>query len=86
MLAEGPRERKQTFDELTAMPQRSVFATVECAGNGRSFLKERAAGVQWGGFPARPFRDWLKAEVVLARLVRQGGRRGKEDGRPEDDT
>ena len=33
---------------LEAMPQHSVFATVECAGNGRSFLKEKAAGVQWG--------------------------------------
>jgi UDP-3-O-[3-hydroxymyristoyl] glucosamine N-acyltransferase len=44
------------------------------------------AGVQWGGFPARPFRDWLKAEVLLARLVRQGGRRAKDGGQPEDDT
>jgi UDP-3-O-[3-hydroxymyristoyl] glucosamine N-acyltransferase len=44
------------------------------------------AGVQWGGFPARPFRDWLKAEVVLARLVRGGGRRDKGGGQPEDDT
>jgi UDP-3-O-[3-hydroxymyristoyl] glucosamine N-acyltransferase len=42
------------------------------------------AGVQWGGFPARPFRDWLKAEVVLSRLVR--GRRDKDGGPPEDDT
>ena len=30
------------------------------------------AGVQWGGFPARPFREWLKAEVVLSRLQRLG--------------
>jgi len=44
------------------------------------------AGVQWGGFPARPFREWLKAEVLLGRLVRQGGRRGKDGGQPEDDT
>jgi UDP-3-O-[3-hydroxymyristoyl] glucosamine N-acyltransferase len=44
------------------------------------------AGVHWGGFPARPFRDWLKAEVVLSRLVRQTGRRDKDGGPPEDDT
>ena len=44
------------------------------------------AGVQWGGFPARPFRDWLKTEVLLARLVRQTGRRAKDGGSPEDDT
>ena len=30
------------------MPQHTVFATVECAGNGRSFLREKAAGDQWG--------------------------------------
>ena len=43
------------------------------------------AGVHWGGFPARPFRDWLKTEVVLARLVREGGRGGKDSKKPEDD-
>ena len=37
-----------TFATLAAMPQHSVFATVECAGNGRSFLREKAPGVQWG--------------------------------------
>lgn len=42
------RPLRWTFAELAAMPQHSVFATVECAGNGRSFLSEKAAGVQWG--------------------------------------
>jgi DMSO/TMAO reductase YedYZ molybdopterin-dependent catalytic subunit len=42
------RPRSWTFEELQDLPQRSVLATVECAGNGRSFLQERAAGVQWG--------------------------------------
>src|SRR5258708_5578816 len=37
-----------TWDELTSLPERTVFATVECAGNGRSFLQPRAPGVQWG--------------------------------------
>jgi DMSO/TMAO reductase YedYZ molybdopterin-dependent catalytic subunit len=36
-----------TWDELEAMPRRSVFATMECAGNGRSFLKPHVEGVQW---------------------------------------
>src|SRR5262249_38147899 len=26
------------------------------------------ADVTWGGFPARPFREWLKSAVVLARM------------------
>ncbi len=37
-----------TWDELAALPEHTVFATVECAGNGRSFLQPRVAGVQWG--------------------------------------
>src|SRR5262249_25016293 len=43
---EHPRE--WTWEELADLPERSVFATLECAGNGRSFLRQRAAGVQWG--------------------------------------
>src|SRR5437763_7940551 len=37
-----------TWEELTALPERTVFATVECAGNGRSFLQEQVHGVPWG--------------------------------------
>jgi UDP-3-O-[3-hydroxymyristoyl] glucosamine N-acyltransferase len=39
------------------------------------------AGVRWGGFPARPFREWLRAETILGRLVRDSARREK----PEDE-
>src|SRR6266567_6762132 len=42
------RPRLWTWDELTALPERTVFATVECAGNGRSFLHPRVPGVPWG--------------------------------------
>src|SRR5262249_14937743 len=50
LRVEGCVERplELTWEELIALPQRSVFATVECAGNGRSFLQERQPGVQWG--------------------------------------
>jgi DMSO/TMAO reductase YedYZ molybdopterin-dependent catalytic subunit len=37
-----------SLDQLLALPQRSVFCTMECAGNGRSFLKQPVPGVQWG--------------------------------------
>jgi DMSO/TMAO reductase YedYZ molybdopterin-dependent catalytic subunit len=40
--------RAWTWEELTDLPELTVFATVECAGNGRSFLAEKQAGVQWG--------------------------------------
>ena len=37
-----------SWDDLMELPERTVFATVECAGNGRSFLRPKAHGVQWG--------------------------------------
>jgi UDP-3-O-[3-hydroxymyristoyl] glucosamine N-acyltransferase len=49
-------------------------------------ISDVPAGAQWGGFPARPFRDWLRAEVVLARLARRGPRRAEKSGEREDDT
>jgi UDP-3-O-[3-hydroxymyristoyl] glucosamine N-acyltransferase len=46
-------------------------------------ISDVPAGVQWGGFPARPFREWLKAEAVVGRLVRGRGRAGRDEA--EDD-
>src|SRR5262245_65872995 len=40
--------REWTWDELNELAERTVFATVECAGNGSSFLERRHARVQWG--------------------------------------
>jgi UDP-3-O-[3-hydroxymyristoyl] glucosamine N-acyltransferase len=37
-------------------------------------------GVQWGGFPARPFREWLKAEAMIGKMVRGGRGRQKAEG------
>ena len=34
-----------TFADITALPERTVFATMECAGNGRSFLSAKQPGV-----------------------------------------
>ena len=34
--------------ELRALPARSLIVTLECAGNGRSFLDPPAPGEQWG--------------------------------------
>jgi DMSO/TMAO reductase YedYZ molybdopterin-dependent catalytic subunit len=42
------RPMEWSWDDLGALPERSVFATVECAGNGRSFLQPHVHGVQWG--------------------------------------
>src|ERR1043165_299185 len=37
-----------TWDDLIGLPERTVFTTMECAGNGRSFLGPKQAGVPWG--------------------------------------
>lgn len=42
------RPRDWSYEELCALPERTVFATMECAGNGRSFLSPHVHGVQWG--------------------------------------
>ena len=39
--------RAFTVAELRAFPSRSATVTLECAGNGRSFLKPPAPGEQW---------------------------------------
>jgi DMSO/TMAO reductase YedYZ molybdopterin-dependent catalytic subunit len=53
-----------------ALPTRSVFATVECAGNGRSFLAEHHHGVQWGA-GAIGHAEWTG--VPLATVLEKAG-------------
>jgi DMSO/TMAO reductase YedYZ molybdopterin-dependent catalytic subunit len=62
--------RAWTWDELMDLPERTVFATVECAGNGRSFLAERQAGVQWGA-GAVGHAEWTGVPLALV-LERSG--------------
>ena len=59
-----------TWEELAALPERSVFATVECAGNGRSFLQKREPGVQWGA-GAIGHAEWTGVPLYLV-LERSG--------------
>jgi DMSO/TMAO reductase YedYZ molybdopterin-dependent catalytic subunit len=79
-----------TFAELAAMPQHTVFATVECAGNGRSFLRERAEGVQWGagaignaewsGVPLRTLLEPAGLAAGAMEVVFEGADHGEEHG------
>jgi DMSO/TMAO reductase YedYZ molybdopterin-dependent catalytic subunit len=64
------QRRAWTWDELNELPERTVFATVECAGNGRSFLAERQAGVQWGA-GAVGHAEWTG--VPLAVMLQRAG-------------
>ncbi len=82
-----------TWEQLCAMPQHSVFATVECAGNGRSFLQERQPGVQWGAgaighaeWTGVPVADVLRAAGVrpdALEVLFEGGDAGSEEDHPE---
>src|ERR1044071_1936699 len=84
------RPGRWTFAELAAMPQHSVFATVECAGNGRSFLREKAAGVQWGAgaighaeWTGVRLCDLLEPAGIKAsaqEIIFEGADRGSEGG------
>ena len=45
---------------------------------GSGVMSDIPAGARWGGHPAQPARDWMKAEATLRRLARRGGKRGEE--------
>jgi DMSO/TMAO reductase YedYZ molybdopterin-dependent catalytic subunit len=82
-----------TWEQLMALPQRSVFATVECAGNGRSFLQTPAPGVQWGagaighaewtGIPLRRVLEQAGVRPDAVEVLFEGCDRGSESGHPE---
>jgi DMSO/TMAO reductase YedYZ molybdopterin-dependent catalytic subunit len=87
------RAREWTWDELAELPERSVFATVECAGNGRSFLRPVVAGVQWGdgaighaewtGVPLRAVLEEAGLRPGAVEVVFEGCDRGTEADHPE---
>src|SRR5207247_7818019 len=82
-----------SWDELTALPERTVFATVECAGNGRSFLQTRAPGVQWGagaighaewtGVPLRVLLERARIRSPAVEVLFEGWDQGTEADHPE---
>lgn len=87
------RPAEWTWDELAALPERSVFATIECAGNGRSFVTPAQPGVQWGA-GAVGHAEWtgVPLHVVLERagvrpgaveVLFEGLDRGSEPDHPE---
>jgi DMSO/TMAO reductase YedYZ molybdopterin-dependent catalytic subunit len=82
-----------TWEELTALPERTVFATVECAGNGRSFLSQPVHGVQWGagavghaewtGVPLRLVLEQAGIQPSALEVLFEGADRGSESDHPE---
>lgn len=82
-----------SLDELKKMPQRSVMTTVECAGNGRSFLARKVHGVQWGagavghaewtGVPLRDVLDRAGVKKSVVQIICEGADCGSEEDHPE---
>src|SRR5713101_5505723 len=72
LSVEGMVERRLewTWDDLNSLPERSVFATMECAGNGRSFLQPHVHGVPWGA-GAIGHAEWTG--VPLALVLKRAG-------------
>jgi DMSO/TMAO reductase YedYZ molybdopterin-dependent catalytic subunit len=85
--------RTWTWEELLDLPERTVFATVECAGNGRSFLAERQSGVQWGagavghaewtGVPLSLVLERSRVEADALEVLFEGADVGTEPDHPE---
>ena len=82
-----------SWEELTALPERTVFATIECAGNGRSFLTQPVHGVQWGagavghaewtGVPLRLVLEQAGIQPSAIEVLFEGADRGSESDHPE---
>jgi DMSO/TMAO reductase YedYZ molybdopterin-dependent catalytic subunit len=79
-----------SWEQLQAMPHRSVFVTMECAGNGRSFLKAHVEGVQWtagavghaewSGVPLKTALERAGLEADAIEVVLYGADSGAEHG------
>src|ERR1700736_5417561 len=78
------------YDELIKLPSKKIPATLECAGNNRSFLEPKVKGVQWrlGGVGNA---EWTGVSLSIL-LDRAGTNRtareiileGADRGKPED--
>ena len=63
-----------SLDDLRALPQQTVPATLECAGNGRVFLVPKVKGTQWelGGVGNAEWTGVSLGEVLKRAGVQQG--------------
>ncbi len=65
-----------TYDELRQMPSQTMTATMECAGNGRSFLQPKVKGVAWdlGAVGNAEWTGLLLGDVLRRAGVRSDAR------------
>ncbi len=86
--------RTLSYEDLQALPQQTITAAMECAGNGRTFLTPKVKGVAWdlgavgnGEWTGVLLRDVLEAARVnddAVEVILEGADRGeiKEPPRP----
>src|SRR6267143_3773573 len=75
------------FDELIKLESRKIPATLECAGNSRSFLEPKVKGVQWGvggvgnaewtGVPLSILLDRAGVKSRALEIIFEGADRGR---------
>lgn len=87
------RSASLSLDQLQGYPQHTIFATMECAGNGRSYLTQRQDGVQWGagaiahaewtGVPLHLVLKELGIKPGALEVLFEGADRGQEADQTE---
>src|SRR5256886_4216208 len=89
LRVEGEVERpfEINFDELIKLESRKIPATLECAGNNRSFLEPKVKGVQWSlggvgnaewtGVPLPILLDRAQVKPSAREIILEGADRGK---------
>jgi DMSO/TMAO reductase YedYZ molybdopterin-dependent catalytic subunit len=83
---------KIAYEELRGMPFETRVATLECAGNGRTFLAPRAEGVQWqsgavgtaewSGVPLAALLDRAGLQEQATEIVFEGADKGVPKEQP----
>jgi DMSO/TMAO reductase YedYZ molybdopterin-dependent catalytic subunit len=98
LAVDGCVQRKLDLDweQMESLPRRSVFATMECAGNGRSFLRPFVEGVQWtagavghaewSGVPLHIVLEKAGLRAEANEIVFYGADSGLEHGRREPES
>lgn len=89
LLIEGEVEKpfEVNLDELIKLESRKIPATLECAGNNRSFLESKVKGVQWGlgavgnaewtGVPLSMLLERAGVKSAAREIIMEGADRGQ---------
>lgn len=90
---EVSKEIKLSYDELITLPSKTVMATIECAGNSRSFLVPKAKGLlweqggignaEWTGVPLSVLLDKAGIKDGAIEIILEGADKGEVTEEPK---